>query len=121
MRNNQADGTAIYEQKEGAEGGYVVKFLGKRADNDLQWQHVNAKKAGTRKMTITCFSGEEREMDVYVNGDFVMTLKVPARDWNERQTITLSVPLKKGDNTIRINNPRGWCPDIDGMTVDTNS
>jgi hypothetical protein len=117
LRNNQADGTAIYEQKEGADGGYVVKFLGKRADNDLQWQHVNAKKAGTRKMTIACFSGEEREMDVYVNGSFVKTLTVPARDWNERQTVSVDVALKKGNNTIRLTNPRGWCPDIDGMTL----
>ena len=23
----------------------------------------------------------------------------------------------KGDNTISIKNPRGWCPDIDGMTI----
>ena len=57
-------------------------------------------------------------MDVYVNGAFVKTLKVSARDWNERQTVSLDVPLKKGYNTIRIANPRGWCPDIDGMTIE---
>ena len=71
-------------------------------------------------MTIACFSGEEREMDVYVNGEFVKTIKVSARDWNDRQTVTLDIALKKGDNTIRINNPRGWCPDIDGMTLDND-
>ena len=118
LRNNQAEVTASYDQKEGAEGGYIVRFLGSRADNDLQWQHVNVKKAGLRKMTIGCFTGEGREMDVYVNGEFVKTLKVHARDWNERQTVSVEVALKKGDNTIRINNPRGWCPDIDGMTLD---
>ena len=117
LRNNQAEGTAIYEAKEGAEGGYIVRFLGNRAENDLQWQHVNVKKAGRRTMTIGCFSGEEREMDVYVNGKFVKTLKVSARDWNERQMVTVDITLKKGDNNIRITNPRGWCPDIDGMTL----
>ena len=120
LRNNQAFVTAVYNHKEGAEGGYMVGFLGKRAENDLQWKHVNVKKDGTRKMTIAYYSGEEREMDIYVNGDFVKTLKVPARDWKERQTITLSVPLKKGDNTIRIANPRDWCPDIDGMTLEAD-
>ena len=68
-------------------------------------------------MTIGCFSGEERQMDVYVNGAFLTTLTVPARDWNERQTVSVSIPLKKGDNTIRLANPRVWCPDIDGMTL----
>ena len=117
LKNNVAAVTAIYDQKEGAEGGYIVRYLGNSADNDLQWQHVNVKKAGQREMTIAFYSGEERQMDVYVNGAFITTLTVPVRDWNERQTITVTVPLKKGDNTIRLANPRGWCPDIDGMTL----
>ena len=117
LKNHVAAVTAIYEQKEGAEGGYIVRYLGNRADNDLQWQHVNVKKAGQRQMTIAFYSGEERQMDVYVNGTFITTLTVPARDWSERQTITVTVPLKKGDNTIRLANPRGWCPDIDGMML----
>ncbi len=117
LRNNQAEGTAIYEAKEGAEGGYIVRFLGNKEENDLQWQHVKIKKAGVRRMTIGCYTKEEREMDVYVNGAFVKTLKVTARDWNDRQTPSVDITLKKGDNTIRITNPRGWCPDIDGMTL----
>ena len=118
LKNNISAGTAIYDQKVGATGGYYVRFLGNREENDLQWQHVNVKKAGERKVTIACYTGEEREMDVYVNGTFVKTLKVSGRNWNERQTVTVDVVLKKGDNTIRITNPRGWCPDVDGMTLD---
>ena len=118
LRNNQAANTAIYDQKEGAEGGYIVRFLGNSANNDLQWQHVNVKKTGIKKMTIGYFTGDEREMDIYVNGTFLKTVKVPASDFNKRQTVMVEVPLKKGDNTIRINNPRGWCPDIDGMTLE---
>ena len=67
-------------------------------------------------MTIGCFTNEEREMDVYVNDVFVKTLKVPASD--ARQTVSLNINLKKGDNTVRLTNPRGWCPDIDGMTLE---
>jgi hypothetical protein len=118
LRNNQAANTAIYEQKEGAEGGYIVRFLGNSADNDLQWQHVNVKKGGVKKMTIAYFTGDEREMDIYVNGSFVKTIKVPAGDFNKRETVMIEVNLKKGDNTISIKNPRGWCPDIDGMTLE---
>ena len=118
LRNNQEFVTAVYNGTPDAEGGYKVGFLGKRAENDLQWKNVNVQKAGLRKMTIACFSGEEREMDLYVNGQFVKTLKVPARDWKERQTISVDVNLKKGDNVIRITNPRNWCPDIDGMTLE---
>jgi len=118
LRNNVDVVSATYDQKEGAEGGYIVRYLGQRDDNDLQWKNVNVKKAGVRKMNISFFSGEEREMDVYVNGAFVKTLKVPAREWSVRQTVSVEVALKKGNNTIRLTNPRGWCPDIDGMTLD---
>lgn len=117
LRNNVQAETAIYGTHENATGGYVARFLGKRADNDLQWQHVRVKKAGRRTMTIGCFSGEEREMDVYVNGQFVRTLKVSARGWNDRQTISVDVNLRKGDNVIRLVNAHDWMPDIDGMEI----
>ena len=117
LRNNVQAETAIYGTNEKATGGYVARFLGKNADNDLQWQHVRMRKACRYTITIGCFSGEEREMDVYVNGKFVKTLKVSARDWNERQTVSVDVDLKKGDNVIRLANARGWMPDIDGMEI----
>ena len=120
LRNNEQAETAIYGTHENATGGYVARFLGKSADNDLQWQHVRKKKAGRYTMTIGCFAGEDREMDVYVNGQFVKTLKVSARDWNTRQTVSLDVNLKKGDNVIRLANARDWMPDIDGMEISSN-
>jgi hypothetical protein len=118
LRSSQDAVAASYSAKDAAEGGYIVGFLGNREENDLQWQKVNVQKAGARRMTIACFSGEEREMDVYVNGEFVKTLKVPAQGWDVRQTVSVDVNLKKGDNTIRLANPRGWCPDIDGMRLE---
>ena len=120
LRNNEQAETAIYGTHENATGGYVARFLGKSADNDLQWKHVRKKKAGRYNMTIGCFAGEDREMDVYVNGQFVKTLKVSARDWNTRQTVSLDVNLKKGDNVIRLANARDWMPDIDGMEISNN-
>ena len=126
IRNNQAadlkqllgvEATAVYNQSPTASGGYVTRFLGKSEQNDLQWQHVYSKKQGKRRMTIAFFAGEEREMDVFVNGQKVKTLKVNGSDWGRRQTITVDVNLKKGNNVIRLANPRGWMPDIDGMSL----
>ena len=50
----------------------------------------------------------------------VKTLKVSARDWNTRQTVSVDVNLKKGDNVIRLANARDWMPDIDGMEISNN-
>jgi len=126
IRNNQAadlkqllgvEATAVYSQSPTASGGYVTRFLGKSEQNDLQWQHVYSTKQGKRRMTIAFFAGEEREMDVIVNGQKVKTLKVNGSDWSRRQTITVDVNLKKGNNVIRLANPRGWMPDIDAMSL----
>ena len=126
IRNNQAadlkqllgvEATAVYSQSPAASGGYLVRFLGKSEQNDLQWQHVYSTKQGKRRMTIAFFAGEEREMDVFVNGQKVKTLKVSGSDWGRRQTITVDVNLKKGNNVIRLANPRGWMPDIDAMSL----
>ena len=126
IRNNQAadlkqllgvEATAVYSQSPTATGGYVTRFLGKSEQNDLQWQHVYSTKQGKRRMTIAFFAGEEREMDVFVNGQKVKTLKVSGSDWGRRQTITVDVNLKKGNNVIRLANPRGWMPDIDAMSL----
>ena len=117
LRNNVQAKTAIYDTKEDAAGGYIARFLGMSDGNDLQWRHVYAKKAGKRSMTIHCFSGEERTMDVYVNGEFVKKITVPARDWNERQAFQMDITLQKGNNTICLKNAQGWMPDIDGMEL----
>ena len=126
IRNNQAadlkqllgvEATAVYSQSPTASGGYIARFLGKSEQNDLQWQHVYSKTQGKRRMTIAFFAGEEREMDVFVNGQKVKTLKVSGSDWGRRQTITVDVNLKKGNNVIRLANPRGWMPDIDAMSL----
>ena len=126
IRNNQAtdlkqllgvEATAIYGENHTATGGYTARYLGMSEKNALEWQHVFVQKAGARRMTIACFSGDERQMDVTVNGQKVKTVTVPAHDWGERQTVTVDVNLKKGDNVIRLSNANGWMPDIDAMTL----
>ena len=126
IRNNQAADlpqllgvsvTPIYSENPAATGGYTARFLGQSEKNSLEWQHVYSKKQGKRRMTIGFFTGEEREMDVIVNGQKVKTLKVSGTDWGRRQEVTVDVNLRKGNNVIRLANPRGWMPDIDGMTL----
>ena len=118
LRNHVDAVTAIYDHKDAASGGYVARYLGQRAENDLQWRDVNIRKAGVRKLTFTYFCGEDRDFDLEINGRRVMTLRTHSRDWNAPATIAVEVPLQKGTNTIRLYNAEGWMPDIDKMTVE---
>ena len=91
--------------------------MGKRAENDLQWQHVKIMKPGKRTITIGFFSGEERDFSVEVNGQLVKTIHVPARSWDDRQEVSLDVDFKKGENVVCLYNAHDWMPDIDDMEI----
>ena len=86
--------------------------------NDIQWNDVYVQKTGARRMTITYFCGEERTMDLTVNGQRITTLKTAAGDWNQPATIAVDVNLKKGRNSIRLSNDSAWMPDIDKMVLE---
>ena len=101
-----------------ASGGYKTGWLGMREDNDIQWNDVYVCKDGTYRMTITFFSGEDRSMDLYVNGQPITTLQTHSRSWTDAARISLPVFLKKGRNSIRLCNGTEWMPDIDKMTIE---
>ena len=116
--NNQAAITATYSQRENASGGYVAGWLGNKAANDLQWRNVRVSKAGNYRLTIHFFSAEDREMDLEINGTPITTLRTHSRNWSRAGKISCVVPLKKGDNLVRLSNDRYWMPDVDFMTVE---
>ena len=118
LRNNQEERSAIYTADEKSAGGYVAAWLGSREDNDIQWRDVYAQKAGTRRLIIRYFGGEDRDMNLEVNGKFVTTLHTRSRDWSRPAIIGLDIPLRKGFNTIRLYNASAWMPDIDGITIE---
>ena len=118
LRNNQSEKSGIYVADSCAHGGYKVCWLGARADNDLQWRDVYVRKTATYRMTFTYFSGEDRDMDLEINGRYIATLHTHSRDWQRPATITIDVPLSKGQNVVRLYHAEGWMPDIDRMEIE---
>ena len=118
LRNNQEVKSGIFAAESAASGGYKAGWLGGRKGNDIRWNDVYAKKAGMRRMTITYFSGEERTMNLTVNGQRITTLKANSGAWDKPATVTVDVQLKKGRNSICLSNDNEWMPDIDKMELD---
>ena len=118
LRNNQEKKSGIFNASAGASGGYVAAWLGGRQDNDIEWNDVYVQKAGTRHMTITYFSGEDRTMDLMVNGQRITTLKANSGDWGQSATVSVDVNLRKGTNSIQLSNGSDWMPDIDKMVLE---
>ena len=118
LRNNQAEKSGIFTADATCSGGYKAGWLGGRADNDIQWNDVYVQKAGVRRLTITYFCGEDRDMDLEVNGQRLTRLETHSRDWSQPAVIGLDVYLRKGRNTIRLSNAENWMPDIDKITLE---
>lgn len=68
-------------------------------------------------MTIHYISGEDRKINVSVNGTSIETVTANSGGWNVLSSVTLKVNLNKGENVITLSNPDNWMPDIDCMTI----
>ncbi len=118
IRNNQEVKSGIYVDNAKCSGGYAAGWLGSRPENQLQWNDVYVQQDGKRRLTITYFCAENRDMDLTVNGEKVITLQTHSRDWNRPATIALDIYLQKGCNSICLSNANAWMPDIDKMTLE---
>ena len=113
IHNNQERKTGIYVADDNCSTGFKAAWLGQSEENALQWGNVYVSKSGKRTLSIAYISGEDRDITVNVNGKAVKTLTVNSGNWNKVGTVAVPVKLKKGKNTIRLSNPKGWMPDID--------
>ncbi len=118
LRNNEAEVSANYMVRDAAAGGYVVGWLGNHADNDLQWRDVYSEHGGTYRITIDYFCAEDRDVLLQVNDQQPVRLSTHSRDWQTQAHISTTIRLRRGSNTIRLSNPDGWTPDIDGMKLE---
>lgn len=117
LRNNQQEKTAIFVADKDASGGYKACWLGGKPGNDIQWRDVWVPQTGTYKLTFDYYGGEDRTMELDINGKRISSLDTRSKDWGERARISTIVALQRGMNTVRLYNDNAWMPDIDRMTV----
>jgi len=113
LKNNQVEQTGIYSADANCSSGYKAGWLGMKWNNDLIWRDVYSTHGGEYDMTIGFISGENRNIDVSVNGKKVQTVSVNSGGWGTVGTRKLKVTLNKGQNVVRLSNSSAWMPDID--------
>ncbi|MBQ9661505.1 MAG: alpha-galactosidase [Bacteroidales bacterium] len=107
--------TATYTPVEACSGRMAVTQLGYKPTNDLQWRDIYSKDGGEYRLTLRCFSPEERIIYWSLGGGAGRTLTVPAAPgW---QDVTLTLRLEPGVNCLRLCNDRGPMPDIDYLDL----
>lgn len=117
IKNNEAIGSAIYEEKSFCSGGVGAGWLGKGDDNDLQWRNVFSAEDGEYTLRVFYYSGDERTIKLSVNGGEAQTFTGKTANWETVGYTDFTVTLNKGENVVRLYNESGWMPSIDGMLV----
>jgi hypothetical protein len=102
----------------GASGGALVGSIGDGTANYLQFDNVAGTTSGTHQLTIYYAAGENRSLTVSTNGGPATSVTTPSTGgWDTIGSVTTTVTLTAGTNTIRLGNPTSSAPDIDRIVV----
>ena len=120
LQNNQVVPNGTYDDgATSCSGGCKVNWLGRSTNNDLQWRDVHCPVAGKYRLTFGFLSGENRSMQLYVNGERIQNFtSLNSGSFNKVATRSVSVHLNQGANVVRLCNTSSWMPDLDYMKVE---
>lgn len=113
---NTLAGGAVQQSCPTCSGGAKVGFVGN--GGTLTFNDINVASAGTYRVTIVYCSGDPRPAMVSVNGGTPQSLSFAATgSFATTGTMTISVPLAAGNNTIEFGDPNAYTPDFDRIIV----
>lgn len=101
-------------------GRAKANWLGKRADNYIEFRDIYTKTTGSYQLTISYISGENRNATLSVNGKDTLITNLNSGGWATIGKRTFTIRLNQGYNTIRLSNAAGWLPDLDKIQLDLN-
>lgn len=101
-------------------GKIKISRLGGREENYAEWGNVYSEKGGEYDMTIFYSCGDNRNLELSVNGKITEIGNLNAGSADKINSVTVPVNLEIGNNIIRMGNSFGWAPDIDRFTLQKN-
>jgi Alpha galactosidase A/NPCBM-associated, NEW3 domain of alpha-galactosidase/Alpha galactosidase C-terminal beta sandwich domain len=113
---NTLAGGAVLQSCSTCSGGQKVGFVGN--GGTLTINGVTAATSGSYRVTIAYCSGDPRPAMVSVNGGTPQPLSFPSTgSFSTVGTMTVSLPLTAGTNTIEFGDPAAYTPDFDRIIV----
>jgi hypothetical protein len=100
-------------------GGKKVRFVGGAKANSVTFGAVTAATAGSYRLTITYeLDATTRTFELAVNGGTGTAVPIAGgAGWSMPASMTTTVTLKAGTNTIRLYNNTANAPDLDKITI----
>lgn len=98
-----------------ASGGMKVSYIGGSKENYMEWGNVYSETGGTYELTVDYIPGKYRRLVIEVNEDRPQDFPIPDPVEGELaiRSITTTITLRPGYNTIRMGSPYCWAPDMD--------
>lgn len=116
--NNTLAGAAVVTNEPSCSGGKKVGYLGNGSNNYLIFNGVNVTSGGSYTLTIYYLSAETRTYYLGVNGGSgPAVICNSSGGWSTVGTITTTVALNTGNNTIKFYNNDAYCPDLDRISI----
>jgi Alpha galactosidase A/Alpha galactosidase C-terminal beta sandwich domain/Carbohydrate binding module (family 35) len=117
--NTLADG-AVVAGCNSCLGGEKVGYVGE--GGTLTFDDVNVSAAGNYAVQIDYLDGTSgitgRSATISVNGSAVQTVTfIPTGSFQDPGSVTVSLPLTAGENTIEFGNSSAYAPDFEAITV----
>ncbi|MCF0069348.1 T9SS type A sorting domain-containing protein [Dyadobacter sp. CY261] len=79
---------------------------------------VSVAAAGIYNITVTYCTGDQRTINVTPNGGSLVAVTCPVSGgWATPAAIKVMVPLNAGSNTIRLDNPSSYGPNVDKISL----
>lgn len=112
---------AVIQSANFCSGGYKVGYLGGSSNGTAIINNVNVSSTGTHTLTIYYVSSDNRTIFITPNGGSWFGVQCPGTgNWGTLSSITTSVTLNAGNNTIKLDNGTSGnvgAPDIDRIIV----
>jgi hypothetical protein len=114
---NIVSGGASVSSVTTASGGQKVGFLGN--GGTLTFNNIIEPVAGTYNVTFMYFNGDpSRVADISANGSAATAVTFnTSGSFSALASLTMSVPLQSGTNSIIISNPTANAPDFDSLVI----
>nr|MDT0657285.1 hypothetical protein [Micromonospora sp. DSM 115978] len=100
-----------------ASGGLVVGQIGNGSANLVRFTPVATPAAGRYAVTFHYVSAESRFATIIVNGQPTGHRFPSTGSWDSVGSLTLTLTLSAGQNTITYAGGQGWAPDLDRIVV----
>jgi hypothetical protein len=102
-----------------ASGGQVVTHVGDKAANTVTLNGISVPVAGTYQLTVSYIAGDgSRAANLSVNGGTPQSIDFDrTANWSTVGSLTLTVALQTGANSLQFGNPQSKAPDLDMITV----